>query len=467
MGDSKENSSYILTVPGRGFCFIAPVEQLLEPEEGPVDETSKAGEPHIAGPDTATWHPRFISTSRAYIALFVMLFLATSVWFAKQRLSPLESSGASDDAGIALNETFKSRIPGVQTGSQLGRVNTEDGKNSFNFPSSTYMAQEYNKAAIEAHYTFEPLRAWELSKKALELDPDSTEALASYGKMNGVVASMPPAGLTVEEINREMLKVAEKLIELEPRDYRGHRLKLYSLLLSKDWNQIQPVLNTLRGNNPNPYNDNNLAFFYLTIGNFKAALDIYASRTSKSMLDMSSQGFYMLALELNGNREEARRVYKQGGELKSLWWGNTVNVFLALGRGEHIENISSVQISDDVKRILRALNQGDIETVSTLLVNYMDADHMSSAETVYYSAVAAYIGEDDMAIQLLNEAVQEMTVHLYWAWLPVFDEVRRTLAFADIIEEAGLVEYWNIHGWPEICYKAADRIMCDRWQALP
>ena len=71
--------------------------------------------------------------------------------------------------------------------------------------------------------------------------------------------------------------------------------------------------------------------------------------------------------------------------------------------------------------------------------------------------MAAFIGNDDMGIQLLNEAVQAMTVHIYWAWLPFFDEVRRTSGFADVVEDAGLVANWNTHGWPDICFKTAEK----------
>ena len=40
---------------------------------------------------------------------------------------------------------------------------------------------------------------------------------------------------------------------------------------------------------------------------------------------------------------------------------------------------------------------------------------------------------------------------MFLVWLPVFEEVRELPEFKDLLLDMGLVEYWQTHGWPDVC----------------
>jgi hypothetical protein len=64
---------------------------------------------------------------------------------------------------------------------------------------------------------------------------------------------------------------------------------------------------------------------------------------------------------------------------------------------------------------------------------------------------AAYFGDEQMALTLLRRATTESAMLMFLAWLPVFDDVRQSPGFKDLLREIGLVDYWRATGWPGVC----------------
>jgi len=48
-----------------------------------------------------------------------------------------------------------------------------------------------------------------------------------------------------------------------------------------------------------------------------------------------------------------------------------------------------------------------------------------------------------------------------YAWWPMPAAVRRTERFKKLVRDAGLVDYWRAHGWPDLCRPVGDDFACD------
>jgi hypothetical protein len=89
-----------------------------------------------------------------------------------------------------------------------------------------------------------------------------------------------------------------------------------------------------------------------------------------------------------------------------------------------------------------------------------------SAEATYYSALAAAVGEHELAVELMRYSLNDVWLALHWLWLPVFDETRKLESFRQLLRDSGMVAYWEQHGWPRVCQPLADSFTCD-WRAFP
>jgi hypothetical protein len=97
---------------------------------------------------------------------------------------------------------------------------------------------------------------------------------------------------------------------------------------------------------------------------------------------------------------------------------------------------------------------------------YMASGVTNAREDVLHSALAAYHGHEELASTLLRMAMEKVSTYIFWAWLPVFDEVRRTEEFRELLVDFGLVDYWRQHGWPKVCQPHNDTFSCE-WVPYP
>jgi len=144
----------------------------------------------------------------------------------------------------------------------------------------------------------------------------------------------------------------------------------------------------------------------MCLGDFDTAIDIYRANLVTEPLNLYGRGFLMAALELAGRHEEARTEYMLGEELNPDWWGDAVNVFMALGRDEPLEDISDIfGMSAELKSLL--MNIDKVEQVRNALERYRHTDNKISAEALYYAALAAKTGDQEAALELFQDALTD------------------------------------------------------------
>ncbi|MES2623638.1 MAG: winged helix-turn-helix domain-containing protein [Pseudomonadota bacterium] len=589
LGDNKTENNFILTVPLRGYCFVAPVEVVQLPPPGSVTQVISEATPEVSDAEAAA---TIISSTRAKFftiprALLLLLVVAgAAVMLLKDSLLPQQNTGiataaasssdlpenafgldavatirnsiavlpltnlnpdsdndlfavglhdevinqlskirslkvisrdsvmalvnrdlpmpdvgrllrvetmmtgtvlfAADDARISMQ--MLDAATGVTLWAETYEANKQDLAEMISIqsdiavnvatalkakieqseqevigalPTESFEAYRYNLAARNAHYQQEFAKEWHIVREAIELDPNYFDALHTYATVNTVLVGRPMEGMTNRAHFEIALETAEKMIEIAPDRSGGYTEKAVALGTSKDWEGVSEMLDTLVRMEVPASDLKHIALLLMCMGNFDKAIEIYEANLTTEPVNLYGRAFLMSAYEMIGDTANARREYEIGEELSPVWWGDTINIFLALGRKEPLQDINElVGISEQLKYLL--LNLHDVELVKAGLRSFQASTNKISAETVYYGAIAASIGENELAMTLMRDALTDVWTSLYLLWLPVFDDARELDSFKLLMQDSGIIDFWKQRGWPEVCQPVGDSFTCKR-----
>lgn len=344
-------------------------------------------------------------------------------------------------------------------------IKSSEGKSIAAVPTTSVDAYRYLLSARIAHYKQDFSNEWKWSKSAIELDPDYYDANAVFSSVNTVLITSPLPGMTKQEHFNLALSSAERMIELFPENTKGYALQAIAMSTNRDWKGVSRMLRKLSRMEAPMESMNYVAMIMLCLGEFDKAVEIYQANLLTEPLNLYGRGFLMAALELSGRREEAQQQFAIGEELSPVWWGDTVNLFLAMGRGEPLQNINEItMISDELKAVLADIDNS--KKVHAVLASFREHKDKNSAEYIHIAALAAYSGDDESAIEFLGLAMDSNWSAMFWAWLPIFDNARKLDGFRSLLEESGIIDYWKTNGWADVCHPSDDSFSCE-WQAYP
>jgi tetratricopeptide (TPR) repeat protein len=330
-------------------------------------------------------------------------------------------------------------------------------------PTKSFLAYRFNLAAKQAHYQQDYAQEWELSRQAIELDPTYFDGLRTFSMVNTVMVAVPLPGMSSREHFELALDSADRMIQIAPQRSEGYANKAVALSTAADWSGVAEMVNTLVAMNVPPSELNQVALVLMATGEFERAIEIYEANLITEPVNLFGRGFLMEALELSGRREQSKVEYEIGEELSEVWWGDTVGVLLALGRGEMPQDVDElIGVSPETIDLLKHVD--DKERVRKAVRDYNARADKVSAEATYYGALAAFVGEHELAVELMRFSLNDVWLALHWMWLPVFDDTRKLESFRQLVRDSGMVAYWEQHGWPQVCQPVDATFACD-WQA--
>lgn len=342
------------------------------------------------------------------------------------------------------------------------KVNVEELPLVFSKETESFEAYRYNIAARQAYYREDYSKAWMLSKKAIALDPDYLGALYNYSKANSFLAAVPLKEVTSSEYLRLALESSQRIIELAPEKHEGYVLEIVALGSNGQWHEAMRGVQHLEDMGAPLWDVQLIAPVLMSMGDFQGAIEILEENLKVEPVNSYGRGLLMSAYESTGNTLQARLEYELGEKLNPNWWGEVVNLLLSLGRNEKVQDIQGLyRTPDQVKEMLISLEQNGSETIYESLISYQKQEKLTSAEVIFYAAMAVLIDEHKLAIEFMHRATQELTINFYWFWLPLFQEARQLPEFKLLLEDIGLVAYWREQGWPEICRPMDDSFICD------
>lgn len=328
-------------------------------------------------------------------------------------------------------------------------------------PTRSRDAYGYQLASRQAFETQDTARAWELGKLAVELDPDYLDAIYNFSHINAVLISQPLPLMDADRHLQLALELADRYIALAPDRPQGYTLRGTALNIAGNWRAVLAELERIADKGFR-IEDLRFSSFLLSLGKFDMVIPSLERQLELNPLNPYTRGFLMIAHEAAGDPQRAREIHATGDELLGQWWGDEVQLVLSLGRHESPRDIDELLVSDSFKRMLHNLH--DKPLVRSLLQARLADESSNRLEWIYLSALAASIGDEELATRFLHGAVANGWITLLWAWLPVFDELRASDGFRAIIEEFGVTEYWNHLGWPEACEPDRELMRCS-WQA--
>ncbi|MGV3590807.1 MAG: winged helix-turn-helix domain-containing protein [Gammaproteobacteria bacterium] len=327
------------------------------------------------------------------------------------------------------------------------------------WPTQSFAAYRYNMAAQRAFNTRDMPKSLELSQRALAVDPNYLDALYNFSRVNFFLAPRPMHGMTTRAHVKQGLESAERLIELAPQNPRGYVLKAVALAHRGEWDDAMSEVQRLQLGGTELRDLQLLAPLLMTLGQHDTTIAILEANLQTDPLNSNDRGFLMAAYEAVGNSVQARLEYATGDELVPDWWGDTVDIFLSLGRGEPVANLENIK-SSEIRSLLEEFNAGKRAEVLAELHARADDDIARSSALVHYAALAAALGDDTLAIEFMRRAIAVVPTHLHWMWLPVFRSSWSNPHMSSLLEESGVLAYWERHGPPEICRSAADYAVC-------
>jgi hypothetical protein len=177
----------------------------------------------------------------------------------------------------------------------------------------------------------------------------------------------------------------------------------------------------------------------------------------------------MTAYDSLGDVAKADELYERGRTLHGDWpFGGNQSIPLRLGRGDldflreevrpFIDETNEGQSID--AELLDAANDSD--RARMILERYAsDPARVNPGQRWKIAYWAGYLGEVDLAMEALRDASTGGGLLVRGAWEPVLRDARSTPEFLSLIDELGLVDFWNETEWPEFCQQSSDgRIEC-------
>jgi hypothetical protein len=198
--------------------------------------------------------------------------------------------------------------------------------------------------------------------------------------------------------------------------------------------------------------------FYLYVGKFKKAYELLEEIRRNDPIHQVIGGYYYWTHGFFGDRQKAEEVYKNRNRslLKGYSeWHDGVITLVRLGSGDVIssdEIVYSDPILNTLKEYLDSPDKGIVE----LQRIYSSGDNLSIADLHSLCRSAAYFGNPEFAMEIIEKSVGINADILNCLWSPTMRKIRKTPRFKKFVREIGLVEYWKKYGWPDICHPVGD-----------
>jgi len=255
-----------------------------------------------------------------------------------------------------------------------------------------------------------------------------------------------------------------RAFELDPELANANAQLGVMLQIRKDWIRSEEAhLKSLLLRLDRP-NLNRYGGFLSRVGRSAAALEQYekseALATSASYLPMRIR-----VATAQGRFADARN----GWAIRPDFAPNIgLDVIIELHEGD----------SKKIKAIMAARDPTEISTIklyvpvlkvfdsremvlSTLRAAYADSDSLWPSKLTDIAFLAAYFGDEDLALQTIGEETRLGSGRFDALWFPLMADVRQSQGFKELVTDLNLVAYWRASGWPDLCRPlGADDFTC-------
>jgi len=297
---------------------------------------------------------------------------------------------------------------------------------------------------------------------ALLLDPEFALAYALKAQIHNSFISQGPANRIAAEQDAA-LQAAQKAIELAPNLAEAHYVLGMTKTLKGNW--IEAELSYQKAieltTDPSSLYKVEFGVQYECLGDFEKAKENIEAYLQNDPLNQIYILHYDKVLtflgDVQGFKEGNELFYKFFKELLKDYSGFAVDSRMFDFRLQSGDIVPKDEIPKEMSASLDAIGI-DLESPEKSLAAIRQlyaiiGEDLPIALLTEFSIYAAYFGDPELVMDIIEKAgIQyKYAEAISNLWFPVMKEVRQTPRFKKYVREAGLVDYWNEFGWPDIC----------------
>lgn len=287
-------------------------------------------------------------------------------------------------------------------------------------------------------------------RRATQIDPGFAVAWAALADALSIAATWEPERTV--EYQDQALDAALRALELDPGLPEAHLALSLAATVRGDW--LQAESEYARGIELGATRDEMPAHgvLELAVGHVEQARLTLEANQVTNPLNSTGLAFLLAANEILGDAATVDEGYERGRTFAQSWpFGEYLMNFIRLGR----RDIGAVSDDTVTAPSFFAQELGHLEQGSAALTalhsRYERSADANHNELVALAAWAAYYGDHELAAAALRDSVRTRVQNIWFAWLPLFDDVRGEPGFRQLVDDLGLIDYWREHGWPPFC----------------
>lgn len=312
----------------------------------------------------------------------------------------------------------------------------------------------YLRARAAAHRTGAEgmLRAAELYRKALALDPAFTRAWLGLAEASRGIFLFAPAHAA--EARRTLDEAAQRAIGLAPDFWVSHIAESWRLSLKRDWIGYDRALKRAQSLAPGMPAELSLAkaICLSQSGRMRAAVEPARRAVRDDPLSLLPSNILQMILHAAGCDEESEQEYQRSLDLAGARdtaehtalqraWVKEDETLIEERFGRYLQNRTlPMPVLDRVFEVRRRPS----EVLRVLRAAVSDASNQAPVPQMQLAWWLARFGDDDTAIAAIARAQLDFDgAFCNWLWFPVLAKVRSQNAFKALLHRLDLPEYWR------------------------
>jgi TolB-like protein/DNA-binding winged helix-turn-helix (wHTH) protein len=309
-----------------------------------------------------------------------------------------------------------------------------------------------------------------LLNKALELDPDYGAARVALAMNIGAQAWNASMPVEAAAFLAEGKALAEEAVRLNPDLAQAYTALASFQALDGNWLEAGRDNKVALDRSPNLRVLHDQTIFLMRAGRIEEALSIAQRGQSADPLNPDRAATLAMAYALLGRHEAAAASLEHYWTLQlppggwdAYAWAIEMQAPQTL---EGLTELSGRLIRTDpslqtlVAPVLAALpDQAAALQVVEAQFEAGAGSHPNRFEIL--AVLAAQLGDPELALRIWRHELSGTRLRLMRIWGPVYADMRRLPAYADLMTGTGLPPYWREFGWPDRCRPVdAQRFEC-------
>jgi TolB-like protein/DNA-binding winged helix-turn-helix (wHTH) protein len=366
--------------------------------------------------------------------------------------SMLWSETFTDKTDVANMLAIQANIATSVAAALEARLSSREQSRLERVPTASSEAYGHYLAAIAADQSSSPeasANAMVELTRAVEIDPQFALAWATLSYTLSVAPTWRPDGAA--EYQDAALQTALRALEIQPDLAEAHKALSFASTVRGEWRRSEQEyaraieLGATRAEMAERGN------FELAVGHVDAARATFQRNQLVNPLNSTGLAFFLAASEIAGDRSAVREGYEQGRVFMGAWpFGEYLMNYIRLGRRDGAALVPDSVIAPRFKAEFREYESAPA-ALAALRAWYGSLESPNHNDHTLVAAWAAYYGDAELALAAAQSATRTRKHNVWFLWLPLFEEVRRTPGFRKLVAELGLVDYWGEYGWPAAC----------------